>query len=149
MTAATASFEFAFVLGAAVAAVVLWLVALAPARRERAAGLATAERLAADVTSLRVQLATEEQRCASLRASEGDVEARLQRVAKAYVDEARDVLVKAAGERFDGQSAALRERVGASLLPLSERLEQLGASLSALGTERTKDQERVSTLLVG
>jgi DNA recombination protein RmuC len=116
-------------------------------RREKLALQTKVEGLAADLTSARIDVATERTKCESLRASEVDVEARLQRVAQHYVDDARELLLKAASERFNGDAAAFRERIAASVSPLDERLTQLGKSLSDLGTERTKDQERVATLL--
>ncbi len=137
----------AFVFGAVVVTALTWFLALVPLRRERLALQSKNDRLVAEVMSVRIELATELQRCESLKSSEMDVEARLQRVAKQYVDEAREALVKAAGERFSGDAAAFRERMTASVSPLSERLEELGKSLSLLGSERTKDQERVATLL--
>jgi DNA recombination protein RmuC len=84
-----------------------------------------------------------------MKLSESDVEARLQRIAGVYVTEARDVLVKAAAERFQGDASAFRERLVASVAPLNERLDLLGKSLGDLGTARTQEQERVATLLEG
>jgi len=84
-----------------------------------------------------------------MKLGEQDVEARLQRVAGLYVAEARDVLVKAASERFHGDAAAFRERLVASVAPLNERIDLLGKSLVDLGTARTQDRERVATLLEG
>lgn len=81
--------------------------------------------------------------------SEQDVDARLQRVAATYVNEAREVLVNAAAERFQGDAAAFRERLTASVGPLNERIDVLGKSLTDLGVARTQDQERVATLLEG
>jgi len=92
-------------------------------------------------------LATERQRVESAKTNERDVEARLQRVAKQYVDEARELLVASAADRLGSEAAAFRERVATTVAPLDERLSQLGASLTALGSERTKDQAQVSTLL--
>lgn len=84
-----------------------------------------------------------------MKLGERDVEARLQRVAASYVAEARDVLLKAAAERFQGDANVFRERLVASVAPLNERIDVLGKSLSELGTARTQDRERVATLLEG
>ncbi len=92
-------------------------------------------------------LATERQRVESAKTNERDVEARLQRVAKQYVDEARELLVASAADRLGSEAAAFRERVATTVAPLDERLGQLGTSLAALGSERTKDQAHVSILL--
>ena len=84
-----------------------------------------------------------------MKLGEQDVEARLQRIAGVYVTEAREVLVNAAAERFQGDASVFRERLVASVAPLNERIDLLGKSLSELGTARTKEQERVATLLEG
>ncbi len=145
------SFSVPFVIIAltAVVAFVACLFALERSRRERAALQAKVEGLGSELTSARIAIATERQKCESLKQSEVDVEARLQRVAQHYVEDARELLLKAASERFNGDAAAFRERIAASISPLDERLTQLGKSLSELGTERTKDQERLATLLEG
>jgi len=103
--------------------------------------------LRANELQLEAALATERQRLASQKASEQDVEARLQRVAKQYVDEAREVLVASAADRLGSEATAFRERIATTVAPLDERLTQLGASLATLGSERTKDQAQVATLL--
>lgn len=121
--------------------------ALADGRAALAASESTGGALRADASRLEAALAAERQRVESLRSNETDVEARLQRVAKQYVDEARELLVKSAAERFGADAAAFRERIVATVAPLGERLDQLGASLANLGSERTKDQAHVSTLL--
>ncbi len=82
-----------------------------------------------------------------IKLGERDVEQRLQRVAQTYVTEAREVLVKAAADRFAGDATAFRERLVAQVNPLNERLDLLGKSLVDLGTARTEDQTRVATLL--
>ncbi len=84
-----------------------------------------------------------------MKAGEADVEARLQRVAASYVNEARDVLLQAASERFAGDANAFRERMAASVEPLSNRIVSLDKSLGELGATRMQDQERVATLLEG
>ncbi len=132
---------------AAVLAVCACAAAFERMRREKAALLLRLEKRSEELTAVRIELASERQRCESLKAGEVDVEARLQRVAQHYVDDARELLLKAASERFNGDAAAFRERIAASVSPLDERLTQLGKSLSELGTERTKDQERLAVLL--
>jgi DNA recombination protein RmuC len=127
-----------FIAGAGAAAALLWLAALRPARYALARG-AEAER------ELAGALATLEQ----MKRCEADVDARLQRVAATYVNEARETLLAAASERFAGDAATFRERLVASVSPLNERLDSLGVSLASLGTARTQDQERVATLLEG
>ncbi|MDQ2909368.1 MAG: DNA recombination protein RmuC, partial [Candidatus Eremiobacteraeota bacterium] len=122
-------------------------LALAEVRSALQASETTADRLRTDGSRLEAALAAERQRVESLRSSEADVEARLQRVAKQYVDEARELLVTSAAERFGADAAAFREKVATTVAPLGERLDQLGTSLAALGSERTKDQAHVSTLL--
>ncbi|MBC5822618.1 MAG: DNA recombination protein RmuC, partial [Candidatus Eremiobacteraeota bacterium] len=103
--------------------------------------------LRANELQLEASLATERQRLASQKANEQDVEARLQRVAKQYVDEARELLVASAADRLGSEATAFRERIATTVAPLDERLNQLGASLASLGSERTKDQAHVATLL--
>ena len=107
------------------------------------------ERNLEHTTHLEKQLAAALARIEQIKVGEQDVEARLQRVAASYVNETRDVLVNAASERFAGDASAFRERLVASVAPLSDRIDVLGKSLVDLGTARTQDQERVATLLEG
>ncbi|GAC1476117.1 MAG: hypothetical protein PVSMB8_02380 [Vulcanimicrobiaceae bacterium] len=107
------------------------------------------ERTAANATTLERDLAAAHATIAQIKAGERDVDERFQRVAAQYVAEARDVLVKAAADRFQGDASLFREKLVASVAPLNERLESLGKSLTDLGTARTADQERVATLLQG
>jgi DNA recombination protein RmuC len=137
----------ALVLGALVLLVLAALLTFERIRREKLPLQAKIETLTAELTAARIDVATERQRCESLRACEADVEARLQRVAQHYVEDARKVLLQAASERFNGDAAAFRERMTASVGPLDERLVELRKSLSDLGSERTKNEERVATLL--
>lgn len=95
------------------------------------------------------RLASAMERIEQMKLGERDVEERLQRVAATYVDEAREVLVKAAAERFAGDADAFRERLVAQVAPLNERIDVLGKSLTDLGTVRAQDQTRVATLLEG
>ena len=97
--------------------------------------------------ALERELASAQATIAQMKLGERDVEERLQRVAQTYVAEAREVLVKAAAERFAGDATAFRERLVAQVNPLNERLDLLGKSLVDLGTARTEDQTRVATLL--
>ncbi len=96
---------------------------------------------------LECELASAQTRIAQMKLGERDVEERLQRVAHVYVTEAREVLVKAAADRFAGDATAFRAGLVAQVDPLSERLDLLGKSLADLGTTRTHDQARVATLL--
>jgi DNA recombination protein RmuC len=167
----------AFVAGIACAGIVLWIAAVKPSRSSatRAASLladceielagervraamahADAERsrrlLDAGIQKageLEQHLAASTATIQQMRLGEQDVDARLQRIAESYVKEARDVLVKAAADRFHGDATAFRESLVASVNPLSERLDVLGKSLVDLGTARTADRERVATLLEG
>ncbi|MDQ2858205.1 MAG: DNA recombination protein RmuC [Candidatus Eremiobacteraeota bacterium] len=107
------------------------------------------ERSAARTGEVERALASATATIDQMRLSEKDVDARLQRVAATYVNEAREVLVNAAAERFQGDAAAFRERLSASVAPLNERIDVLGKSLTDLGVARTQDQERVATLLEG
>jgi DNA recombination protein RmuC len=95
------------------------------------------------------ELAAANATLAQLKLNEGDVDARLQRIAGVYVAEAREVLVRAAAERFAGDASTFRESLVASVTPLSERLDVLGKSIGELGTARTEDRARVATLLDG
>ena len=71
-------------------------------------------------------LASAQATIAQMKLGERDVEQRLQRVAQTYVTEAREVLVKAAADRFAGDATAFRERLVAQVNPLNERLDLLG-----------------------
>jgi DNA recombination protein RmuC len=115
----------------------------------RAECLQNLERSMARKNELDRELAGAIARIEQMQLSEQDVEARLQRVASTYVNEAKEVLVQAAADRFQGDASAFREGLVASVTPLNERIELLGKSLADLGTARTQDQERVSTLLDG
>ena len=122
---------------------------LADAKAAEAESARAFERIFEHTTDLEKQLAAALARIEQIKLSEQDVEARLQRVAASYMNEARDVLVNAASERFAGDASAFRERLVASVAPLSDRIDVLGKSLVDLGTARTQDQERVATLLEG
>jgi|GEM_PF-5165639 len=138
MTASALDFTtvIAFVLGAIVATVLLMMTVLrANANDARALREALAAR-DADLATERVATATVQATIAQMKLGERDVEERLQRVAQAYVTEAREVLVKTAAERLVAQ-----------VTPLNERLDLLGKSLVDLGTARIEDQTRVATLL--
>ena len=122
---------------------------LADAKAAEAESARAFELIFERTTDLEKQLAAALARIEQIKLSEQDVEARLQRVAASYMNEARDVLVNAASERFAGDASAFRERLVASVAPLSDRIDVLGKSLVDLGTARTQDQERVATLLEG
>ncbi len=116
--------------------------ALEQTTRNLERAVARTSEIDAEAASLRATLA-------QIKVGEADVDARLQRIAAQYVTEAREVLIKAATERFNGDASVFREKLAASVAPLSERIDLLGRSLTDLGTARTQDRERVATLLEG
>lgn len=138
MTASALDFTtvIAFVLGAIVATVMLMMTVLRANGNDARALRETIAARDADLATERVATATVQATIAQMKLGERDVEERLQRVAQAYVTEAREVLVKTAAERLVAQ-----------VTPLNERLDLLGKSLVDLGTARVEDQTRVATLL--
>jgi len=138
MTASALDFTtvIAFVLGAIVATVLLMMTVLRANANDARALRETIAARDADLATERVATATVQATIAQMKLGERDVEERLQRVAQAYVTEAREVLVKTAAERLVAQ-----------VTPLNERLDLLGKSLVDLGTARIEDQTRVATLL--
>ena len=117
------------------------------------AGLAAADSgaaaLRARVSELELVLAVERRSSEALRENEADVNARFQRVAKAYVDDAQRQLLASTAERFDGNAAALRAGIDATVAPLQERLTALDGALAKLGTTRAADDARIATLFEG